>query len=248
MLVDNGIDAVAYHAGLSVNDRKAVQDRFMSRETGIIVATNAFGMGIDRPDVRFVVHADVPDSLEAYYQEVGRAGRDGDPAHGLLLFNYADKWIPELFIDASHPPPDFLRQVFGRILAATSERGLAYLAFADGSEPRALSELADRWPRAALDRDDPTAARIARQVFSERGGRIVLAPVGTNFQVKVCASSGPGSEAKPRIVTGFPGSAPPAIVSPGSGGRLRTVTWASSLTVFASSFTVTVAVYTPSSR
>jgi ATP-dependent DNA helicase RecQ len=114
----HGVDAVAYHAGLSMNDRRAVQERFMSRETGIIVATNAFGMGIDRPDVRFVVHADIPDSLEAYYQEVGRAGRDGDPAHGLLLFNYADKWIPELFIDASHPPADFLKQVFGRLLAA----------------------------------------------------------------------------------------------------------------------------------
>jgi ATP-dependent DNA helicase RecQ len=114
----HNIDAVAYHAGLSINDRKAVQDRFMSRETGIIVATNAFGMGIDRPDVRFVVHADVPDSLEAYYQEVGRGGRDGEPAHGLLLFSYADKWIPELFIDASHPPADFLRQVYGRLLAA----------------------------------------------------------------------------------------------------------------------------------
>jgi ATP-dependent DNA helicase RecQ len=114
----NGTDAVAYHAGLSVNDRKAVQERFMSGDTGIIVATNAFGMGIDRADVRFVVHADIPDSLEAYYQEVGRAGRDGQPAYGLLLFSYADKWIPELFIDASHPPADFLRQVFGRLLAA----------------------------------------------------------------------------------------------------------------------------------
>ena len=76
----SGVEAVAYHAGLTVNDRKAVQDRFMSRESGIIVATNAFGMGIDRSDVRFVVHADIPDSVEAYYQEVGRAGRDGEPS------------------------------------------------------------------------------------------------------------------------------------------------------------------------
>lgn len=114
----NGIDAVAYHAGLSMPDRKAVQDRFMSRDAGIIVATNAFGMGIDRSDVRFVVHADIPDSVEAYYQEIGRAGRDGSAAHCLLLFSYADKWIPELFIDASHPPAEYLRQTFSKLLSA----------------------------------------------------------------------------------------------------------------------------------
>src|SRR6185503_10894825 len=106
----NSVDAVAYHAGLSPNERKSVQESFMSGDSGVIVATNAFGMGIDRSDVRFVVHADIPDSLEAYYQEIGRAGRDGQPARGLLLFSYADKWIPELFIDASHPSPDFLKQ------------------------------------------------------------------------------------------------------------------------------------------
>ncbi len=79
----------------------------------------------------------------------------------------------------------FADSPFGRVLAATSERGLAYLAFVDGSEARALAELEDRWPRASLTRDDASTVRIARQVFSGRGGRMVLAPVGTNFQVKV---------------------------------------------------------------
>ena len=79
----------------------------------------------------------------------------------------------------------FARSPFGRIHAATSDRGLAYLAFVDGSDERAIAELKRRWPRAALSRDDAAAARIARQAFAQREGRIVLAPVGTNFQVKV---------------------------------------------------------------
>jgi ATP-dependent DNA helicase RecQ len=110
-----GIETAAYHAGLTVPERRAVQERFMKSSKCVIVATNAFGMGIDRSHVRFVVHADIPDSVEAYYQEVGRAGRDGKPARCMLLFNYADKWIPEFFIDSSHPPADILRYVFSKI-------------------------------------------------------------------------------------------------------------------------------------
>jgi ATP-dependent DNA helicase RecQ len=110
-----GIETAAYHAGLPIGDRKAVQERFMQASQCVIVATNAFGMGIDNSHVRFVVHADIPDSVEAYYQEIGRAGRDGEPARCLLLFNYADKWIPEFFIDSSHPPADILKYVFGKI-------------------------------------------------------------------------------------------------------------------------------------
>src|SRR5262249_5199932 len=110
-----GVETAAYHAGLSIPERKAIQERFMNASECVIVATNAFGMGIDRSQVRFVVHADIPDSIEAYYQEIGRAGRDGDPARCLLLFNYADKWIPEFFIDSSHPPPDLLKQVFSKL-------------------------------------------------------------------------------------------------------------------------------------
>ncbi|PYS40987.1 MAG: hypothetical protein DMG14_08880 [Acidobacteria bacterium] len=110
-----GIEAAAYHAGLPPEDRKAVQERFMNASECVIVATNAFGMGIDRSHVRFVVHADIPDSIEAYYQEIGRAGRDGEHARCLLLFSYADKWIPEFFIDSSHPPADILKYVFAKL-------------------------------------------------------------------------------------------------------------------------------------
>jgi len=115
-----GIEAAAYHAGLALTDRKAIQERFMHASECVIVATNAFGMGIDHSQVRFVVHADIPDSVEAYYQEIGRAGRDGNPARCLLLFNYADKWIPEFFIDSSHPPADILKYVFAKLCRAGS--------------------------------------------------------------------------------------------------------------------------------
>src|SRR5262245_45316021 len=111
----SGIETAAYHAVLSMPERKTVQERFMRSDQCVIVATNAFGMGIDRSEVRFVIHADIPDSVEAYYQEIGRAGRDGDPARCLLLFNYADKWIPEFFIDSSHPPADILKYVFSKL-------------------------------------------------------------------------------------------------------------------------------------
>jgi len=108
----HGYKAGGYHAGMEMESRKVVQDRFMEGTLPVVVATNAFGMGIDKADLRFVVHYDIPGSLEAYYQEVGRAGRDGKPATCLLLFNYADTFTQDFFIDGSYPPRDMIERVY----------------------------------------------------------------------------------------------------------------------------------------
>jgi ATP-dependent DNA helicase RecQ len=110
-----------YHAGMSDSLRIRAQDDFMSGRTQLIVATNAFGMGIDKPDIRFVVHYQMPGSIEAYYQEIGRAGRDGLPSTCVLLFNYADKNTHDFFIEGSYPDINVIKQVYDS-LAATELR------------------------------------------------------------------------------------------------------------------------------
>ena len=105
-----GVTAAAYHAGMKGADRDAVHAGFLDGEVGVVVATSAFGMGIDKPDVRFVVHAASPASLDAYYQEIGRAGRDGDPAEVALLHHGKDLNL-QRFLTARRPKPAALRAV-----------------------------------------------------------------------------------------------------------------------------------------
>lgn len=115
-LSSNGLRAAAYHAGRSDRARVAAQESFMSGDLDVIVATNAFGMGIDKSDIRFVIHWHIPGSLEAYYQEIGRAGRDGKPSTCALLFNYADTRYQQFFIDGSFPPLDTVAAVYAAVV------------------------------------------------------------------------------------------------------------------------------------
>ena len=112
---DNGIRADYYHAGLPTAERGSRQENWISNRTRIMVATNAFGMGIDKPDVRFVIHKDVPESLEAYYQEAGRGGRDEHRAYAVLLYNTSDRYKEEKKFELNFPSVDEIKKVYNAL-------------------------------------------------------------------------------------------------------------------------------------
>lgn len=117
LLLKKGFKAGLYHGGLSEEKRKEMQDAFMFDDINIIVATNAFGMGIDKSNVRYVIHNNMPKNLEAYYQEAGRAGRDGESSECILLFSSGDIQTQKFFIDNSPLPPNIKMQEYNNLRA-----------------------------------------------------------------------------------------------------------------------------------
>jgi ATP-dependent DNA helicase RecQ len=123
-LDDNGIPASPYHAGLDDERRRRVQDYFMSERTRVIVATNSFGMGVDKSNVRLVVHYAMPGTLEAYYQEAGRAGRDGGQSRCVLLHAFPDRFTHEFFIKSALPDRTLIEQVHRRCQREADRAGV----------------------------------------------------------------------------------------------------------------------------
>ena len=141
-LTREGFTALPYHAGLDAETRRTHQQRFLREETIIMVATIAFGMGIDKPDVRFVVHANIPKNIEAYYQETGRAGRDGLPSNALMLYGMRDVALQRSFIEEGDAPPQQkriesskLNALLGLCEAAGCRRQILLSYFGDTGQP-----------------------------------------------------------------------------------------------------------------
>ncbi|MEO1494889.1 MAG: DNA helicase RecQ [Pseudomonadota bacterium] len=180
-LADQGFNALPYHAGMDAAARTANQDRFMTESPVVMVATIAFGMGIDKPDIRYVVHTHLPANIEAYYQEIGRAGRDGAPAEALMLFGLDDIRLRRRFIDEDGSDADTQRREHKRLdalvayaEASSCRRTMLLQYFGDSCAACGNCDICLDPP---VMTDATGAARMALEVISVTGQRFGAAHI-----------------------------------------------------------------------
>ena len=177
--ISSGFSTCFYHAGLDDDVRKRTQELFLTAQVPIIIATNAFGMGIDKPDVRFVIHYDLPSTIERYYQEAGRAGRDGEQAQALLIYSPEDRALQEWFIENDSPSEDELRLMFQVIVGQQEQRWTAIrydeLARITGIHPAKLKVGVDQLEQAGgLIRFPDTGGRLNLQIIEQDASSLNL--------------------------------------------------------------------------
>jgi len=210
ILSSGRVNAVAYHAGLPPERRARAQDAFMTGATPVIVATNAFGMGIDKPDVRLVLHYLHSGSLEDYYQEAGRAGRDGARSNCLLLFNPTDRLVHDRMREHGHVPSDILRQVWqalaslsaGRRAVPVDDQLLASrLGLSREAVASALTILEERGAFAEVCRPPIIRLRLLASTLRLECERASLTEQGRRLLAQVVALPGGVDEWRPLAVS-----------------------------------------------